>query len=128
MSLLDSLKPARHIPEIQDAEVVKQRYRYWRLRIFYGMYVGYIFYYFTRKSFTFAMPALMEDLGLQLSDLGILSSILAVAYGMSKFISGVMADRSNPRFFMAFGLIFTGIFNILFGMSSSILCFALFGD
>jgi sugar phosphate permease len=27
------------------------------------MFTGYIFYYFTRKSFTFAMPALMADLG-----------------------------------------------------------------
>lgn len=126
MSLFNVLKPDPHLPEIQDEEVVKKQYKYWRMRIFYGMYVGYIFYYLSRKSFTFAMPALMQDLGLQISDLGILSSIMAITYGLSKFLSGVLADRSNPRFFMAIGLILTGVFNILFGMSSSIALFAVF--
>lgn len=126
MTIRDLFRPASHLPEMQDAEEVKARYKYWRWRIFYGMYIGYIFYYFTRKSFTFAMPALMQDLGLQISDLGILSSILAITYGASKFLSGIMADRSNPRYFMATGLILTGICNILFGMSSSLLFFAVF--
>lgn len=126
MSIRNLFKPAPYAPEISDAEEVKKRYKYWRFRIFYGMYIGYIFYYFTRKSFTFAMPALMQDLGLQLSELGILSSILSISYGLSKFLSGMLADRSNPRFFMALGLILTGVCNICFGMSSSILFFALF--
>jgi OPA family sugar phosphate sensor protein UhpC-like MFS transporter len=119
-------KPAPHIPEIQDSDEVRTQYKYWRWRIFYGMYIGYIFYYFTRKSFTFAMPALMQDLGFQISELGILSSILAITYGASKFLSGIWADRSNPRYFMAVGLILTGVCNILFGMSSSIVFFAVF--
>jgi MFS transporter, OPA family, sugar phosphate sensor protein UhpC len=126
MTVRNLLKPAPHIPEIQDSDEVRAQYKYWRWRIFYGMYVGYIFYYFTRKSFTFAMPALMQDLGFQISDLGILSSILAISYGASKFLSGVWADRSNPRYFMAAGLILTGVCNILFGMSSSIVFFAVF--
>lgn len=126
MSVLNLFKPAPPAPEIQDQDAVKERYKYWRWRVFYGMYVGYIFYYFTRKSFTFAMPALMQDLGLQISDLGILGSILSITYGMSKFLSGMLADRANPRFFMATGLILTGVFNILFGMSSSIVFFAIF--
>jgi MFS transporter, OPA family, sugar phosphate sensor protein UhpC len=126
VSILDILKPPPSAPEIQDPDAVKERYKYWRWRIFYGMYVGYIFYYFTRKSFTFAMPALMQELGFQLSDLGILSSILSVTYGMSKFVNGVLADRSNPRFLMSIGLILTGAFNICFGMSSSLVFFAIF--
>lgn len=126
MSVINLFKPAPPAPEIKDQETVDAGYKYWRWRVFYGMYVGYIFYYFTRKSFTFAMPALMQDLGLQISDLGILGSILSITYGMSKFLSGMLADRSNPRYFMATGLILTGVFNILFGMSSSIVFFAIF--
>ncbi len=68
----------------------------------------------------------MHDLGFEKSDMGILASIMAITYGLSKFLSGVLADRSNPRFFMAFGLILTGIANICFGFSSSIALFALF--
>lgn len=126
MSVLDFLKPAPHRSEIQDPDLVKKEYKYWRLRVFYGMYIGYVFYYFTRKSFTFAMPALMQDLGFDKSQLGVLGSILSITYGLSKFLSGILGDRSNPRYFMAMGLILTGLFNIFFGMTSSIFFFALF--
>ncbi len=126
VSVFGLLKPVPHAEAIKDEETVKKNYRYWRLRTFYGMYIGYVFYYFTRKSFTFAMPALIADLGLDKGQLGILGTILSVTYGLSKFLSGMLGDRSNPRYFMAIGLILTGVFNILFGMSSSVLFFALF--
>lgn len=90
------------------------------------MFIGYMFYYFTRKSFTFAMPGLIEDLGYDKAQLGILASILSISYGVSKFASGILADHANPRYFMSIGLIVTGILNIFFGMSSSILFFAIF--
>jgi OPA family sugar phosphate sensor protein UhpC-like MFS transporter len=69
---------------------------------------------------------MMADLGFTKADLGILGSVLYITYGLSKFISGMMSDRSNPRYFMAFGLILTGFFNIFFGLSSSIMFFAIF--
>ncbi|MCH9610468.1 MAG: Membrane sensor protein UhpC [Chlamydiales bacterium] len=123
---LNFLKPAEHAEEIQDQAVVRKKYRYWRIRIFYTMFIGYVFYYFTRKSFTFAMPALMADLGYSKAQLGILGSMLYITYGLSKFFSGVMSDQSNPRFFMAIGLIITGAVNICFGLSSSLMLFAIF--
>lgn len=118
-------QPPKHIKEIEDQEVVKKKYKYWRIRIFYSMFIGYIFYYFTRKSFTFAMPTLIADLGFDKAQLGIIGSTLYFSYGISKFISGVMSDQSNPRYFMAIGLMITGLTNIFFGMSSSIVLFAL---
>lgn len=125
-SWLNIFKPAAHIDEIQNEDQIKKDYNYWRIRIFYSMFAGYAFYYFTRKSFTFAMPALMKDLGLDKGDLGILGSVMALTYGFSKFASGLIGDRSNPRYFMSVGLILTGIFNILFGCASSLLFFAIF--
>lgn len=119
------LEPAAYLPELTDEKLIAKKYRYWRLRIFITMYLGYVFFYFTRKSFTFAMPMLMEDLAFTKSDLGILSSILYITYGISKFMSGVVSDRSNPRYFMAFGLIATGIINIAFGFASSLWAFAI---
>lgn len=119
-------KPAPCQEEIQDEALIAKTYRYWRLRILYSTFIGYAFYYFTRKSFTFAQPGLIEDLGFDYSQLGLLGSILSISYGISKFASGILSDRSNPRYFMAFGLMMTGVFNILFGMSSSFLFLALF--
>lgn len=125
-TLLKMLQPAPYIPEIKDPDIVKSEYKYWRIRILYSMFIGYAFYYFTRKSFTFAMPGLIQDLGFDKSQLGILGSILSITYGISKFASGIIGDRVNPRYMMAIGLMLTGICNILFGLSSSILFFALF--
>jgi len=124
--LLALLQPAPHIPEMQDKEIVKTKYKYWRIRILYSMFIGYAFYYFTRKSFTFAMPGLIQDLGFDKSQLGILGSILSISYGISKFASGVMSDQMNSRYIMAFGLIMTGVMNICFGLSSSLFFFCLF--
>ncbi|MCE5293072.1 MAG: MFS transporter [Chlamydiales bacterium] len=126
MAFFNIFSPAPHSAEVQDPEEIKKKYSYWRIRVFYSMFVGYAFYYFTRKSFTFAMPTLIQDLGLDKSDLGILGSIMAITYGLSKFVNGIIGDRSNPRYFMAVGLIFTGIFNIFFGCSSTLLFFAVF--
>lgn len=126
MKLYNIFRHAPYQPEIVDSEEVKRQYKYWRLRIFYSMYIGYAFFYFTRKSFVFAMPMLIQDLGFTKVDLGILGTILYVTYGISKFVSGYMSDRSNPRYFMGIGLVLTGIFNILFGFSSTVVFFAIF--
>lgn len=124
--LLNLFKPAAHKPEIEDKSKVEKTYRFWRIRIFYSIYIGYVFYYLTRKCLSFAMPTLMSDLGYDKAQLGILTTTLACSYGMSKFFNGLLADRSNPRYFMAFGLIASGIFSICFGFSSSLWFFVLF--
>ena len=123
---IDSLRPPPHQPEITDKAMIQKRYGHWRFRVFYSMYIGYALYYLTRKCLAFAMPSLMQDLGYDKAQLGLLATILAVSYGISKFISGIVADKSNPRYFMAFGLIASGIVNILFGLSSSLYFFIIF--
>lgn len=125
-NLLTFLQPAPAIPEIQDQSEVKKEYKFWRIRTIYGILIGYAFYYFTRKSFTFAMPGMIEDLGFEKTQLGILGSILYISYGISKFVSGIVADKTSPRYLMGLGLIITGMLNIFFGFSSSLFFFALF--
>lgn len=122
---LSLFAPAEHIPQIQDAAVVAKNYRAWRFRILYSMFFGYALYYFTRKSFSLAMPGLTADLGFTKAELGGLGSIIAITYGFSKFFSGILSDRASPRYFMAIGLMITGIINIIFGMSSSLAMFAI---
>ena len=66
-------------------QFVFSMYRYWRIRIFYSIYIGYVFYFFTRRSFVFTASALINDLGLGKSDLGILETLFALTYGLSNF-------------------------------------------
>ncbi len=120
------LEPTPYLPEITDAEQVKSDYRYWRIRTFYSIYLGYALFYFTRKSFTFAMPSMITELGMSKAELGFLGTVLYLSYGMSKFGSGILSDKANPRYMMGIGLILTGLCNLFFGMSSSLFFFALF--
>lgn len=125
-SFWNLFKPAPYREEMQDSAAVQKSFRYWRFRIFYSMYIGYSLFYFTRKSFTFAMPGLSSSLGMDKIQLGILGTVLSITYGVSKFLSGIMGDKSNPRYFMAIGLFLTGVFNLCFGLSSSLVLFAIF--
>ncbi len=110
---------------ITDPDKITKMYKYWRVHIMMMMYMGYAVFYFTRKSFNFAMPEIIVNHGLNKSDVGTLTTLFYVIYGLSKFISGVMSDHSNPRYFMGLGLIATGIINIFFGFSSSFFAFSI---
>ncbi len=101
-------------------------YKYWKIRIFYSIFVGYIFFYLTRKNFTFLIPIIINDIKISISDIGIISTLFYITYGISKLICGIISDKTNPRYFMSFGLIFTGIVNICFGFSSSLLSLSIF--
>jgi len=81
MWLTKILKPAPFKKEIEDHKEVTHLYRYWRIRTFYSMYFGYALFYFTGKSFTFAMPALKE-LGYGIGELGLLGTIFSLVYGI----------------------------------------------
>ena len=111
------------LPIEKSKEEIDQTYRYWRIQLMVATYVGYAIFYFTRKGFNFVMPDMLADLGLQKADIGIMGTAFYLTYGVSKFLSGVLADRSNPRYFMGIGLMMTGVVNILFGMSSSVFMF-----
>lgn len=119
IQLFNILRPAPYIDLIQDPEHIKKQYHYWRVRMCYSLFIGYVIYYFTRKNFAAIMPLVGADLHLNKTQLGILLSVFSLAYGFSKFVAGIISDRSNPRYFMAIGLICTGLLNILFGSSSS---------
>ncbi len=101
-----------------------QLYKYWRLHVFLGIYAGYAVFYITRKSFTYVTPALIQDMGFDKADIGLIGTLFYFTYGASKFISGILSDHSNPRYFMAIGLFMTGVLNIIFGLSTSLTAFA----
>ena len=125
-AILSALKAQPAIPQIQDPQERNKQYKYWRIRTMYGMMIGYAIYYFCRKNFSIAMPAMLQDLSLTKTDLGWVLTGFSIVYGVSKFVSGIMADRANPRYFMAIGLLLSAVMNIFFGLSHSLLFLGLF--
>ena len=63
-------------------ELVPKKYKYWRWRMFIGMYLGYTIFYFTRKNISPALPLISDKLDIDIVQLGILSSVFYVVYGI----------------------------------------------
>ncbi|AAX17578.1 glycerol-3-phosphate transporter [Borrelia turicatae] len=114
--LFDFLKPAPHIKRVHK-EIEDSLYKKLRLQIFISIFIGYAGFYLTRKIFSFAIPELEKE-GFNKGQLGIALSGVSIAYGFSKFIMGNISDRSNPRYFLALGLLLTAIITLLFGLFS----------
>lgn len=63
----------------------------------------YASFYLTRNSLAFTAPTMLKDeaLGLDMIGVGGLTSVLPVAYGFSKFLSGVLGARTSPVILLA---------------------------
>ncbi|WMY97476.1 MAG: glycerol-3-phosphate transporter [Arsenophonus sp.] len=83
-------------------------------RIFLGIFLGYAGYYLVRKNFVLAMPYLIEN-GFNKGELGFALSGISIAYGISKFIMGIISDRSNPKIFLSLGLILSASVMLILG-------------
>jgi sugar phosphate permease len=62
------------------------------------------------------MPYLIDE-GYSRGDLGLAMSAIAIAYGLSKFLMGLVSDRSNPRYFLPFGLLVSAGVMFIFGFA-----------
>lgn len=109
--MIGFLKPAKFVQALESSKV-DSAYKRYRLQMFLTAYIGYMAYYFVRSTLALAKPELLKD-GLSMTQVGLLGSGLAVAYGLSKFIMGNISDRSNPRYFLAIGLILSAGCNLL---------------
>ncbi len=113
-------------PAYHGEEEIAGGYRRWRRRILVATMIGYAVYYFVRKNLSFAMPAMQEELGISKTDLGIFLTMHGLVYGLSRFVNGAWADRSNARAMMAVGLLLSALMNIGFGLGSSVMTLGVF--
>ncbi|KPP77891.1 hypothetical protein Z043_102640 [Scleropages formosus] len=104
--------------------MVAAGYGYYRTSIFLAMFVGYTLYYFNRKTFSFVMPSVMQEIKLDKDDLGLITSSQSLAYAISKFISGVLSDQISARWLFSIGLFMVGAINVVFSWSSTVAVFA----
>lgn len=119
-TLARALAPPPDVTRIfASEEEMRSTYRFWRRRQLVTTFVGYAIFYFVRKNFSMAMP-LLESEGYTKKTLGVFLTVQDVVYGLSKFLNGILADRANPRWFMAFGLFASAGVNLLFGLQSAV--------
>ncbi|MBQ8421051.1 MAG: MFS transporter [Bacteroidales bacterium] len=100
--------------------IMKKTFKYWQWRVIIGSMIGYSMFYFVRKNFSFAVPALGEEYGITDTSFGIIMTLVGLIYGVSKFVNGFIADRSNARWHLAIALSACVIFNMAFGWSADL--------
>ena len=124
MSLLQSLGarlgPAPAAPAVSDPAEVNRLYRYWRVRVMYSMTTGYALYYLVRKNISMAAKSIIDEFHFTNTQWGLVLSVATIVYALSKFLSGVLGDRANPRYLMAGGLLLSAVVNVLFGLGAGL--------
>lgn len=99
-----------------NAEIAK-KYKYWQWRTLIILMIAYILYYFLRKNFSAALPAMEAELGITKLQLGIFLTLNGIIYGLSRFINGFIADRCSRRLLLAGGLVLSSVINFAIAFS-----------
>lgn len=109
--------PAPHTPQLPAAEV-NRKYPKLRWRIMEATFLGYAAYYLVRNNIPVVGKDMELHLGYTKEMLGAIMGVTAITYGIGKFFMGAVSDRSNPRVFIAVGLLLTSMLNFAFGAST----------
>lgn len=72
---------------------------------------AYFMSYLTRKSYDASIPAIIEDTGLARTAASVASTAAVVIYGSGQFVTGILADRLDPRKMVFAALLLTAACN-----------------
>ncbi|MEO6245937.1 MAG: phosphoglycerate transporter protein PgtP [Opitutaceae bacterium] len=118
--MISFLKPAPAATPL-PTERIDPEYRRLRWQVFVGIFAGYAGFYLVRGNFSLALPEILKaHPEYSKAQLGGAMTGLAMAYGISKFVMGSVSDRSNPRWFMATGLLLSSVITFAFGVVPAI--------
>ncbi|EGS9199278.1 phosphoglycerate transporter PgtP [Salmonella enterica] len=120
LTILKTGQSAHKVPP----EKVQTTYGRYRIQALLSVFLGYLAYYIVRNNFTLSTPYLKEQLDLSATQIGLLSSCMLIAYGISKGVMSSLADKASPKVFMACGLVLCAIVNVGLGFSSAFWIFA----
>lgn len=125
VQMLSILKPKTSAIKVSD-DKVRETYNRFRIMALSSVFVGYLSYYLVRNNFTLSTPYLQNQLQLSNTQIGFLSSCMLISYGISKGVMSSLADKANPKMYMALGLILCSIVNIGLGFSTLFWVFVTF--
>lgn len=116
MSLYSFFRISKPSAEQVAPEKVDKEYRSLRNRTFWGATIAYSLYYVCRMSLSVVKQPLIDEGVLSAGELGVIGSALLFVYAVGKFMNGFIADYCNIKRFMATGLFFSALANLLLGV------------
>ena len=107
------LCPAPHIARV-SAEQAQKIYPKLRWQILESTFIGYAAFYLVRNNLPVVSKEMGQALVLSKDQIGDMLALMVAVYGLGRFVMGSLSDRSNPRYFMALGLLATAGCNFAF--------------
>ena len=117
---MDKRKEVRPFFRVKGKDGKVDIFKSWQWQVVICSMIGYSMFYFVRKNFSFAMPALSAEYGITNTSFGIILSLVGLIYGVSKLLNGIVADRINARKHLVIGLCACIVLNLAFGWSDKL--------
>lgn len=123
--ILNFFATGKDKPLLDDENQIRKIYERKRWSVLISLIIGYAFFYTCRLGLSVAKKPLLDAGILDVTEMGIIGSILLYTYAVGKFVNGFLADRANIRRFMSTALLLSAIVNLLFGFSNYFIMFAI---
>jgi OPA family sugar phosphate sensor protein UhpC-like MFS transporter len=111
-------------PLISDESRIRRLYERKRWSVILSVVFGYGFFYICRLTISVAKKPMIDADVLDVTELGIIGSIMFYVYAVGKFTNGFLSDRANIKRFMSTGLLVSAIVNLFLGWSNYFFMFA----
>ncbi len=112
--LSNYFNPDPHIESLPQ-EQIHGLFKKFRWSVLEASFIGYATFYIVRNNLSTVAKDIEGALHYDYNMIGNILAISSISYGLGKFLMGSLSDRSNPRKFMAFGLLLSAILNFAFG-------------
>ncbi|MCX6167703.1 MAG: MFS transporter [Ignavibacteriales bacterium] len=116
--IISFFKTGQDKPLLDDENQIKKIYESKRWSVFISLILGYGFFYTCRLGLSVAKKPILDAGVLNISEMGIIGSVLLYVYAVGKFANGMLSDRANIKRFMSFSLFISAIVNIVFGFTN----------
>ena len=100
-----------------DAATMRRSYERHRWSVFLSATIGYGLFYVCRINFSVIKKPMLDEGLLTATQMGYIGSALLFGYAAGKLVNGFLADRSNIRRFMSFGLLASAVLNLFLGFN-----------
>lgn len=112
------------ISDPADTRSSQDNFKKVRWATFISATLGYAIYYVCRLSMNIVRKPIVDDGVFNETQLGLIGSCLFFVYAVGKMANGFLADRCNARRFLATGLLFTAVINLILGLTDLFWVFA----
>ncbi|MFX1500233.1 MAG: MFS transporter [Promethearchaeota archaeon] len=99
--------------QISSENDIKTKFKSWRLRIFFTVWITYMIYYIGRTNFSIATPSIVDEYSaITATIMGLIGATFFLAYAAGQFLNGFLGDKIGSRRFITLGLIISSIINL----------------